>query len=757
MKDSYYEQEQQFNWRDYFSILYRGRWMILIVFILVSSFVTYRTVKMPPMYRTSTTIEIRNQDNMYSSISSPFTRTNDIDRMINNNIQLLQSRSVAKMVLKYIEESEHAEYVSVSGKNPSARGLSYDTRVNILRGKLSVSPVRDTNILTLTVTATSPFEAAFLANTYAEQYEVYSSRSNQGEVKSMTDFLKEQLDIVKGKLKNSEQRIKNFKESEGFVSLPEETNILIQNVARFETQYNELMFQYEAMNKKIDFLKKELDDKSKRLLEDITKNVTPEIAQFRREIGKLQDRILTLEVSNKPGSDKVILGLKEKIKEYEKEIAKRANIIASNQDAGLDPVQTKSNIIIKIFDAQAEQMSYKAQADAIKVFVDQYNSKINVLPEKTLELARLERNYKINESTYMMLEKKYNENSISLAGQVGSARIVDEAITPKSPFKPNRPLYITAGLVGGLALGIFLSFIVAFFDNSIKTIEDINKLRLNFLGSIPSINMAELKKKASAKSSNFTEDELLKINSNLITHFSPKSPISEAYKSIRTNIQFSRVDDPPKVILVSSSIPKEGKSTTATNLAVTVAQSGKKVVIIDGDLRRPVVHKKFGLLREIGISDYLMDDKSLESISKNSGIENLFVITCGNIPPNPSELLGSKKMDKFINELRENFDFVIFDTPPIITVTDAAVLSNRVDGVLLVVSSGKIGKEEVARSTDILESVSANLIGVVLNNLDIKKLYGSYYYYYHYYHYYYYYGSEKRSRRSRRKVVEAWY
>ncbi|SHE82216.1 CpsD/CapB family tyrosine-protein kinase [Caloramator proteoclasticus] len=219
--------------------------------------------------------------------------------------------------------------------------------------------------------------------------------------------------------------------------------------------------------------------------------------------------------------------------------------------------------------------------------------------------------------------------------------------------------------------------------------------------------------------------------SNFIVEKNPKSPISESYRTLRTNIQFSSFDKDIKTIVVTSSAPGEGKSTTIGNLALVMAQSGKRVLLIDADLRKPTVHKKFKLSNQTGLTNILIEDKNpFEVIQKYS--DNLYILTSGILPPNPAEVVASNKLRNFINEMKNHFDYILLDSPPVIAVTDAQILSSFLDGVILVVSSGEAEKELVKKAKDLLDKVNANIIGVVLNKLELKsrKGYGYYYYYY---------------------------
>ncbi|WP_094549307.1 CpsD/CapB family tyrosine-protein kinase [Petroclostridium xylanilyticum] len=232
---------------------------------------------------------------------------------------------------------------------------------------------------------------------------------------------------------------------------------------------------------------------------------------------------------------------------------------------------------------------------------------------------------------------------------------------------------------------------------------------------------------------------------SLIAHTNPKSPISEAYRVLRTNIQFSSVDKPLKVIVVTSAGPGEGKTTTMANLAITFAQSGSRTLLIDADLRKPKVHRTFYLSNQKGMTNVLAQHDDYKQHIQKSAAENLDVLTSGPIPPNPSELLSSNSMKQFIEKVRQDYDIVLIDAPPVGTVTDAAILSTIVDGTMLVTASGQVEIEAAQRAKELLEKVKANIIGVVLNKLS-KNAQGNYYYYY-----YYYYGEDEDKAKKKRK------
>ncbi|ADQ45261.1 capsular exopolysaccharide family [Caldicellulosiruptor kronotskyensis 2002] len=220
----------------------------------------------------------------------------------------------------------------------------------------------------------------------------------------------------------------------------------------------------------------------------------------------------------------------------------------------------------------------------------------------------------------------------------------------------------------------------------------------------------------------------------VIALYNPRSPITESYRMLRTNIQYSSLDKPIKTIVVTSTGPSEGKTVTCANLAVVMAQAGSKVLVIDADLRRPAIHKVFGVSNKVGLTNLLVENKNFEEIVQKDGVEGLDLITSGPIPPNPAELLGSKKFENFLNTISQSYDYIIIDTPPCGSLTDAAIIGRIVDGVILVAAAGEVQIEAIQQAKENLQKVNANIIGVVLNK--VKRQTSSYYYYYYYYYYY---------------------
>jgi tyrosine-protein kinase Etk/Wzc len=393
----------------------------------------------------------------------------------------------------------------------------------------------------------------------------------------------------------------------------------------------------------------------------------------------------------------------------------------------------------------------ESEIEALDTTVRAIQRELEKLPAKEVELARLERKAKVNEEIYTLLLTRSKEAQISEASEIGDIRIVDPAELPEKPVKPKKRLNALLGLILGLSLGLSMAFVVEYLDDSIKTWDDIKDgIDLPLLGSIPSI----LESSPIQKYRNTREMEWFSLESRLLTHYEPRSPIAESYRNIRTNIQYFDLSREMKTILFTSPNPKEGKSTTVSNLAITLAQQDQKVLLIDCDLRKPILDHIFYQKREPGLTNVLMGQAGISIAVHPTKVDNLSLLSCGSIPPNPSELLSSSRMRDLLTRLKDEYDFILVDSPPVLAVTDASILSTEVSGVILVVRSRTTSPDMVEEARDRLFNVGARVIGVVLNDLDLERHYGKYARYS--YSSYYYYGGDKsekrkKSRRSTRR------
>lgn len=741
-------EEKRITLADYLRILFRRKWLIVLTFISFLGAAVGFSLIATPVYEAATTIMVEKEGGMEDHIFSVSTLMKK-ESEIKTQVEILKSRTLAEGVIEAILSSPYKKAFEnmVRSKNGI---LPTQSQMTIsLQSNLKVTPVRETNIIEVKVTAKDPEMTALLANTFADEYHKHSLKLSRGEITEVREFLQQQLTIIQDSLRLAEDDLKNYMQEEEVSALPEETSELVKQLATFESMLNEAKIELEANQKRLAYMKRELDERKSQLLDEITQISTPLIQKMRSEMAELEamrSEYVSQGVNETHPKMQQIL---ERINETKNKLVAETRQLVSANLSLKDPLGYSQDLLGNILSLEIEIQSLTVKADGLQKIVDRYSARMNQLPDKSFKLARLERSTKVGENIFLMLKEKYEEARIKEAGQIGNVRIVDKAIQPEKPIRPKKKLNVLLGAFLGLLLGGGMAFFLESLDTSVKSIEEIEDQGLSVLGHIPKIRRSKVVKKSEKKEQNQTQDvEVRKVASNLITHFAPKSPVSEAYRTFRTNIQFTNLDSPPQTILVTSPGPREGKSTTVANLAITFAQMGAKTLLMDTDFRRPILHSIFGLEKEIGITNYLVGKAPLEMVIKNTPVPNLDIITCGVIPPNPSELLASEKMKEFLEQLKAEYQMILFDTPPVIAVTDAAVLSLLLDGVVLVASCRQTSQQALARAKVLLENVKAKLLGVVLNKVEAKSTYGSYYYYY----YYHYYGDRKETKKTKRRV-----
>jgi len=754
--------EEQVSIKDYIRILYRGRWIIAVSFILVLAVTVYFTFTAQPVFEAKALVMIRERGNVQQQVFevSSFMKQ---ETMINNQKEILESRTLAEDVIKRLQHSPYADSLSylgnyrngnnfspkqwllslLKGKSDKKEASDIDDFVDNFRsGGTSVTPQRDTDMIEVSVQAPTPFEAAFVANEWVKAFQELDIEESRGEVTEVRKFLENKLEEVKTRLTDTEESLKEYKERANIVELDSETEQLVEVVSNFKSLYEQSRTELEATENRLEHLHDQLDESQAMMLQEVSSMSSPEIVELRKQLAVLiggkaaleqqaKDLKVSSEYSKIQQKEMRIKGIKEKIRS---EIQR----IVESGGTALNPMAFSENLFTSVLELEAERRFLDAKASALQKIVARYDRIMNNLPEKSLKLARLKREQQVANNIFIMLRNKYEENRIAEASRIGSVRIVDNAIQPKEPIKPKKKVNLILGVLLGLGLGVGLTFAREYFDNSLKTIEDLEHMGFSVLGSIPFIKAEENgKKKAS----------LVSMRSRLITHHKPKSPVSESYRTLRTNLQFLDIDHPVKTLVLTSAGPGEGKSTTVANVAITFAQMGSKVLLVDTDLRKPIMHRLFGVSRDVGLTNFLINKMDLKEVVIKTEINGLDIMTSGPLPPNPSELLSSRAMINFIEEVKKKYDMIFFDTPPVIAVTDATVLSSKLDGAVLIVKSSETDREALKRAHTQLENVKARVFGTLLNGVHMDDMFGSYYYYY--YRQYYGDGSTKRKKRKK--------
>ena len=745
------EEEQQISLQDYLRILYRGRWIIAISFIVVIIITGYLTFTAPKVYEATGKIIVEGQGSMERALFDMNYFGNQ-STLITNQVEILKSRRLAEEVVKYLEGIPYRDSLQIFQPGEDGSYMNFRDQSQWVMDHLEVSPKKDTDVIEVKFQAGSPFESYRICNAIIDRYIYLNQDFSRKEFVKLRQFLESQVQKKGEELKKSEEALKEYREKEKLVSLDESTSELISRLAESQANLEQSLVELDAVLEEKKSLESQLEERKQSLSADISISSSPLLKELQNEYAKLVSEKVTYETLL--AQDRVdpseyqlqLQSLENRMNAQRKKLQEEAQKIAASSMVQ-DPLLVAQDITVKILDTETQIKGLRAKISALQRVVADYEDQLSNLPSKGLSLVRLTRQMEVDRETYLLMTSKLEETRISEAGQQENVKTLDQAIAPTDPIKPKKKMNMMLGALIGLGLGIGLTFLIEYFDDSIKNPEELEHLGFPILATIPEISSDEVIKNSSSGNGDSEEIwQAKQIETRLVTHFDPKSPISEAYRTLRTNIQFKNKKSKNLVALVTSSAPKEGKSTTVANLAITMAQLGSKTVLIDTDLRRPVIHSIFSMQKENGVSNYLIGKLTIEDIVKPAFVDNLSIITSGPLPPNPSELLGSDAMKSLISELRKKFDVILFDSPPVIAVTDAAILSTMVDGVVLVIKAHQTHREAIKRAKGLLDTAESNIFGSLLNSVNIERTYGTYYYYY-YYHYYQYYGHDLKRRR----------
>jgi capsular exopolysaccharide synthesis family protein len=753
--------EDEIDLKEIWRILHSYKKAIAFIFVVVLSLTIYLTLTSRPVYQATTVVMIKESGTDPSSFVFDFGINNSKQRL-KNEIEVLKSYNLHNQVVQSLIQDKSAQQMFLFGTKYVRKryrvldhlmdwvgqsqdslilpeDLNYSQRIRVvenLRINSSISSVREADVLKIAVSSPDSAEAVFLANRISNKYRNLDLAGGQGELHFVLSFLDSQIVKYEKRLAIVEDELQKYQSEFQIYSLDGSADLLLKDLTGYESIYYTNIAELEVAQERVAYLKSQLSESEKALMEEITNTNNPMIVALRGKIAELEAQKVQ-QMVDEGWNDQSL-----QARDFERRILEMKHKLTGITESLIlsgwseeDPFAASQEIFNKIVEQEVEVHSARSRAAEYKKLVDQMSGRLTSLPVQTLQYARLERDLKLNESLYITMKQKYEESRITEAGQMGKVRILDPALVAKR-VKPNKKINLLLGLVLGIGLGGGYAFLREFLDNTVKAVEHLERKGLTILGIIPDMQGASARNAANAAAS--PSKGGTDFRRRLITYEDPKSPISESYRSLRTNVAYASVDKKIKSLLISSSQPGEGKSTTTANLAIAFAQLRKKTLLIDADLRKPVQHNVFGHPRGPGLSEYLIGQmEDVNSIIHETKVENLFIITAGGMPPNPSELLGSDRMSKLVELLEQEWDIVLLDSPPIVAVTDASMISGEIDAIAIVVKAGSTERSAVDRALDMMRNVKAPLIGAILNGASKESLGGKYAYYYSYYNYYY--------------------
>lgn len=733
--------ESEFSIGDLLLVLRRQRWVALAVLVLCVVGGVLYTMRQPRIYEAHAKVLLRQKTpqvlgkevgEVYNLGPASYWAAQEY---ANTQKSVIESRGIAEKVVARLglEPKALAEQVRnatadaapergnvvASLPGPLAKKLSLlgihaaESRAGLverlesmdaagaIKGRVSAQSMGETQILKLVVKSRDPQSAATLANAVASTYVDHNLEQRATVTSDAAGWLGDQVLELRQKLEASEDALHQFKDENNIVSvsLEDRRSMTAQTLEHLNKKLSEVRTDLIELGSRRAQIEEALEAGLSG--ESLTKVLSSSIvSSLKSTYSDLKRKKAELTVRYTEGHPKVA-ALQQQIESTRKDLKTEIDTILRNLEN-----QYQAKALTK---ARLEAEFDEVKAEAIE------------LNKKAITYKRLKRERDNNESLYQQVLKRQKEADLSRLLKVNNVQTLEAALPPGAPVSPNARMNIILATLMGLLGGVAVAFAIDYLDNSIKSRTDIEQLLgLHFLGLIPAI-----KEGKSAQLVNAPERDHY-----IIAH--PRSSVAESCRSIRTSLLFMTHHRSARRILISSPGPQEGKTTTVVNLAVTMAQSGARTVIVDTDMRRPRLHKSFGLDNTVGVSNYIVEQARGDEIIQPTGIDNLDVIPCGPLPPNPAELLHTDSFERLVRELGERYDRVLFDSPPLAAVADGLVLASLTDGAVLVLRQGETSRHAAKPVVQQLRAVGTHVFGAVLNGIDLNDRDSGEYYQYYY-------------------------
>ncbi len=754
--------ETEVHLLDYWRAVRKRLWLVISIVVLITMLSVIYVARKPDIYQAEARVQVDLENNS-ALVGRPYVigPAND-PTYFNTQLQILTSPGLLRRVVKTLDLEHNPDFfkgssaqkrstwqtvvrmVGMGGEekvDPNTRpqnelplrttvapASSRDDLVEAkqlsryvsgILGGLKVDPVKETRgyyketrLIDVSFTHTDPQVAAKVVNAIAETY-VFSNLEKKTETNTSTgDFLQKRVAELQQQIRTDEERLVNYAKNNQILSLDASQNTVVERLAGLNRQLLEAENDRKSAEASYNAARA---PGAATALVDADEN---QVAQTERTLGDLRQKRAQLLVDATEEAPEV-KEITEQIQELESQVkALRAG---------------KSTTLLTNLETRYRQTL--AREESLKKAFDKQRSETLTQNEAAINYRIIQQEIETNKSLLTNLLQRSKENDVVMAGKPNNISIIDYAIAPDSPIGPNRLRTVFIALFLSVGMGIGFALFLEYLDDTVHSTDEVERLlHLPALAVIPSVGAGTRRRLLGGPGG------LQRLNGNpgsnqeLLMNVDGRSPLAESYRHLRTSVLLSTAGRAPRSLLVTSSLPGEGKTTTAVNTAISLAQTGASVVIIDADMRRPRLQSIFDLRDRAGLSSILSNDLSeaaiLELLWKDE-TTGLHLLTSGPIPPNPAELLGSDQMRRLIATLQANFSHVVVDSPPVSSFTDGVLISSMVDGVLLVVHGGKSSRHIVRRSRQLLQDVGAKIFGVVLNNINLQS--HDYYYYQRYY------------------------
>jgi polysaccharide biosynthesis transport protein len=693
--------------RIYWNIISKRRWTIISVAFIVTLLVAIASVKMTPIYEATVRLDIEADTLQIQSLNDFFRQVPTDEAFLGTQIQVLEGISLAERTIEQVGILKNPKWVSAiqQSRGPFSSGTitAADDLMKPFHRDLHVQKVRDSHVVTVSFETANPDLSAQVANSLASNYIESNFRQKYDATRQASGWMEQQLDELKAKVEKSQQALVDYERQNAIVNISDKESVVEQ---------------------KMEDLSRDLTNAQSERLQKESVYETARSNESEVAFVAENDLLQHLEEKYADLKSQYVDVLEQSGPKHPK-----AERLQSQVDEIQSLIERERGRIVE--GMRNDYMAASGRERLLEAAVAKEKIEVGVINQLLIEHSLLKRESDTNQQLYDNLLQRLKDATVSAGLRATNIHVIDPAKPPRSPVRPQKLLNTFIGLIVGLVLGLALAFVKEAVDTSIKSVDEAE--RLANAPALAVIPLARDSHRRHAPSLPGTGGRTTATNGLALLHH-PSSPVAESFRTLLTSVVLSTAPQPPQVLLTTSSTAGEGKTVTSLNLAIALAQRGEPTLLIDADLRHPSIGKALNLLNGTGLATYLTGAHDIETALRDfPPVPTLWAMPAGPTPPNPAQLLSSSAMESMLRELRKRFKFVVIDSPPVLPVTDAMILSTLVDGVIFVVESGSTVRAAVTRSRKILHNVGANVLGIVLNKVDLRHdgYYGEYGHYYY--------------------------